>query len=47
MEHENEIETAEIRNFLIQNLHLKVDSYQQEASSSGIPPWEADSINQP
>jgi hypothetical protein len=31
----------------VQSLHLKVDSSQQGASSSGIPPWGADSISQP
>jgi hypothetical protein len=27
------------------SLHLKVDSSQQGASSSGTPPWAADSIS--
>jgi hypothetical protein len=34
------------RSCLTQSLHWKVDSSQQETSSSGIP-WAADSISQP
>jgi hypothetical protein len=45
----NKIQTAEAtqRSFLTQSLHLKIDSSQQGASSSGIPPQGSDSINQP
>jgi hypothetical protein len=49
LEHGNKREMAEViqKRSLTQNLHLKVDSSQQGASSSGIPPRGDDSISQP
>jgi hypothetical protein len=49
MEHRNKREMVEViqRSSLTHSLHLKVDSSQQGASSSGIPLWGADSISQP